>query len=152
MAVKEIVLKNGGTAIVDDDTFPFLSKFHWNILKGKYDKSGYAYRGISVQGKSFCVFMHHMVKPRLKGFVTDHVNKNSLDNRSENLRYLTHKQNCSGLPNPEKKIQTHCLKGHLYDDKNTYHWRNGRRCRTCGNNRSKNYKRRQRKKLKNGGI
>lgn len=39
------------------------------------------------------VYMHHLVLPKRAGFVTDHINRNALDNRAHNLRYATTAQN-----------------------------------------------------------
>lgn len=38
-------------------------------------------------------YLHHKILPPKGGFVIDHINKNKLDNRPENLRYLTSRQN-----------------------------------------------------------
>jgi len=39
-------------------------------------------------------FGHHLVLPKRRGYVVDHINGNKKDNRPENLRYLRHADNC----------------------------------------------------------
>jgi len=65
-------------------------------------KSGYARRTVRLaNGKPWTVLSHHEVCIRVfgrkpdcaAGEVTDHINRNRLDNRRENLRIVTHRQN-----------------------------------------------------------
>jgi len=37
--------------------------------------------------------MHHLILPRKKGLITDHINGDKLDNRKCNLRYATYQEN-----------------------------------------------------------
>ena len=43
--------------------------------------------------KGKAIFLHHCIAPREEGKVTDHINRDTLDNRSCNLRTVTHGQN-----------------------------------------------------------
>lgn len=79
--MKEIPLKNGGVALVDDEDYPVLSRWKW-----VRDNSGYA--GSGALGR-----MHRVVMGAHKRFVIDHINGNKLDNRKENLRFCTRAQN-----------------------------------------------------------
>jgi len=67
-------------AIVDPQDFNWLSKFKWNC------NYGYATMRPSKTGH---IFMHHLIvgKPP-KGFLVDHINRNTLDNRRSNLRII----------------------------------------------------------------
>ncbi|MDD4095304.1 MAG: AP2 domain-containing protein [Oscillospiraceae bacterium] len=84
----EIKLTQGRVATIDAKDYEELAKFNWY-----YSNSGYAVRKIRVEGKQVILHMHHVIKKRLDGHETDHINGNRLDNRKENLRYVTHAQN-----------------------------------------------------------
>lgn len=76
-------------AIFDDEFYEEFMKYFWRT----YCKDGvikYVYATI----KQKHMFMHHAVlgKPQ-KGMVVDHINRNPLDNRRENLRHTTHRTN-----------------------------------------------------------
>lgn len=55
---------------------------------------GYAQGYIPKSGNYKQILMHHLVigKPD-EGYVTDHINRNRLDNRKENLRFVTRSEN-----------------------------------------------------------
>lgn len=79
--MKTIPLTRGRTTIVDDADYKWLSKFKWH-----YD-GAYAARGVSKkQGKK--LRMHCALLPPIKGKLTDHINRDKLDNRRANLRYV----------------------------------------------------------------
>ncbi len=82
-------------AMVDDCDFERLSALRWKIDRGSA-RSGVLYathRWRGADGVRHYTAMHLMILPPLDGFVTDHVNRNGLDNRIENLRYATRTQN-----------------------------------------------------------
>jgi hypothetical protein len=90
--MKSIPLKGGAVALVDDDMYPTL-----HIRKWYLHKSGYAYATTYDTGtcKFITTFMHRVVNNTPMGLETDHINNNPLDNRRENLRSVTHRQNCA---------------------------------------------------------
>jgi hypothetical protein len=93
--MKEIKLTQGYVALVDDDIFPILNQVSWHAHV--YKKAGcvYAHRAVpSRSGGQTKERLHHYVigKP-LRGFVVDHINGNPLDNRRDNLRLATHREN-----------------------------------------------------------
>lgn len=77
--------------IVDTEMMPILSKFSWNIQK--MGNVHYAMTTISIGGKRSQLPMHRLVTGIKESFI-DHINRNGLDNRSENIRYATAQQNC----------------------------------------------------------
>ncbi len=79
--MREIVMSNGSVVLVDDADYPALSQYKW-----KPNLAGYAYRNVKRNGKSKKLFMHHVILPPAEGMETDHINRNHLDNRRENLR------------------------------------------------------------------
>lgn len=88
----KIKLTKGKYAIVDDEDFDFLSQWKW-----KYHKDNYAVR-TSTGSKQ--VYMHREVLKTPKGKLTDHINRNGLDNRRANLRLVSYSQNAlnTGVP------------------------------------------------------
>lgn len=83
--MKEIILTKGFVAIVDDEDFEFLNEFKWTYNIG--------YACTHKKGQKNYIYMHRLIMNAKKGFVVDHINHNSIDNRKENLRVCTHKDN-----------------------------------------------------------
>ncbi len=74
--------------LVSERDYPIISKYRW------YLKDGYVVT--SIAGKR--VKMHTMVRGAASdGFETDHINRNRLDNRYENLRLITRQQNAKNV-------------------------------------------------------
>lgn len=88
MIIKHTNKKNGKYAeiIIDDDFFPVLNEYGISITKTGY---------IICQSHKGSIkhYLHHLVLPKKKGFVVDHINTNGFDNRKDNLRYATQSQN-----------------------------------------------------------
>ena len=85
--VKYINLTQRKVAIVDADDYEWVNAFNWYVTSG-----GYAARYIT-KGKKRVVFMHREINKTPGGMKTDHINRESLDNRKANLRSVTHSQN-----------------------------------------------------------
>lgn len=84
--MKQITLTQAKFSLVDDETFDFLNQWRW-----KFDKTnGYACRTLYPKGK---IYLHSLIIDSAKGFVIDHINRNKLDNRKENLRVISYRQN-----------------------------------------------------------
>ena len=83
-----IKLTKGKFAIVDDADFSFLNQYNWQC-----DSSGYAVRDIGGRKDKKRTLMHRLINKTPNGFHTDHINRDKLDNRKENLRTTTPSQN-----------------------------------------------------------
>ncbi len=90
--MKEIQLTRGLVALVDDDDFESLSKFSWAAQP--MGKTHYAIRSSHApHGHRKTIRMHREVLNLLPHQSVDHINRNGLDNRRENLRAATDSQN-----------------------------------------------------------
>lgn len=75
--------------MVDDGDYDYLNQWKWIAYKG--GKTYYACRRIRSTGRHLT--MHREIMNTPKGMCTDHINRNGLDNRKENLRICTYSQN-----------------------------------------------------------
>ena len=91
--MKAIPLTQGYDAIVDDEDYDSLSGFKWFACV--YTNGVYAMRGrrISEPGTQKHIRMHRQIMNAPDGMLVDHINRNPLDNRRENLRLVTLAQN-----------------------------------------------------------
>lgn len=94
--MKVIELTRGKVAVVDDADFSELGQYNWCCTK-----NGYAIRAKRENGKTTWVYMHREIMNPPEGFQVDHINRNRLDNRRENLRLATRAQN---MQNSVKKF------------------------------------------------
>lgn len=83
-----IPLTQGRETLVDADDVEFLSQFNW-YWSACRTKTGYAV----VKAQNF-IGMHRVVTKCPDGYMVDHANGNSLDNRKSNLRIATNRENC----------------------------------------------------------
>lgn len=84
---KCIQLDKDKVAIVDDDLYPGLMKFHWYAFQRH--RSWYARTTIRNGDHVFHINMHRLVAKTEFGMVCHHVNGNTLDNRRSNLQNMT---------------------------------------------------------------
>lgn len=91
--MKEIPLTQGKSALVDDEDYPRLSKPRWYAQKD--GRTWYAGRHSQTDpaGNRHLILMHRAIIDLPKGMEIDHINGNGLDNRKENLRVVTKRQN-----------------------------------------------------------
>lgn len=87
--MKEIELTQGKFAIVDDDDYEKVNEIKWHYIKAG---TGYAAGYINKR----YVYMHRFIlgDPYCEnGLVTDHKNRNGLDNRKVNIWFCDHNSN-----------------------------------------------------------
>lgn len=108
--MKEIPLTMGLFALIDDEDYDLVSKYKWYARKDYntyyavgYDKDAYN------NGVGRNIRMHRLIMGLDYGnkMQVDHINHNGLDNRRENLRIVTHRQNCFN-----KRKQEECSSKH----------------------------------------
>lgn len=76
-------------ALVDADAPALVFKANWSLTT-----NGYAKTNIPMgDGRFTTVMMHRVVMGAGKGQMIDHINRNKLDNRRENLRFATSSEN-----------------------------------------------------------
>lgn len=104
--MKEIKLSNHSkcktgllnlVALVDDEDFEMVSKYHWHVVtkKNRYYLKYYAGSNVVINGKKTSIRMHRLIMgvtdPKIN---IDHIKaNNTLDNRKSNLRQATAIQN-----------------------------------------------------------
>lgn len=81
--MRKIKLHPNEYVIVDDADYEYMSQWKWRL-----HKDGYAYR----TGKPN-VYMHRLINKTPQGMITDHINRNKLDNRRANLRTVVKAEN-----------------------------------------------------------
>jgi hypothetical protein len=97
--MKLIPLTQGQFAIVDECDYEYLMQWKWRAgNSGKINIKYYALRTDRTSEKKIDVFMHKeilkRINPDMKNtLLSDHKNRNTLDNRRCNLRYATVQQN-----------------------------------------------------------
>jgi hypothetical protein len=103
--MKEIPLTQGKVALVDDKDFEEMSKFKWCAIKRKHRY--YAVRSSSVDPithKRRQTQMGAVIVNTPSDMETDHINGNGLDNRRENLRVVTCRENQQNRHTPKSSI------------------------------------------------
>lgn len=114
--MNKIILTRGKYAKIDAEDFATLSVYSWYTLK-----TGYAATSVGGRKNKKMIYMHRLVMDVIDRFISvDHINKNKLDNRKENLRICSHKQNCSNS-SKSKNLKTSKFKG-VYFDKQRGKW------------------------------
>jgi hypothetical protein len=103
--MKEIPLTKGKVAIVDDADYEYLSQFSWS-----YDNQGYAITALYRPKRM--IRMHRMLMNPPRELQVDHINRNKLDNRKNNLRICSRAENRRNTP--KNKNNTSGYKGVFY--------------------------------------
>lgn len=127
--MKKLSLTQGKFALVDTDDYEILKQYCWY-----YEKStGYARGSIKIAGEWKKVLLHQVILGETPdNLEIDHINRNKLDNRKKNLRYVTKSQNQSNR-NKCSKLTSSKYVGVCYEPTSSSVkkwrssiWRNGR--------------------------
>lgn len=91
--MKELPLRNRSNQIVaytqvDDDMFDYLMQWQWRL-----GSRGYAERTAYSKGEKKKIRLHCIVIDVPAGMLTDHIDRNRLNNQRSNLRAVTQAQN-----------------------------------------------------------
>lgn len=91
----EIVYKgNKWYTIIDFDEYEKVKSYSWCIWIKKNKKQKKTHYYVACKDNSKTRYLHQIINGKAKkGFVIDHINRNTLDNRKINLRQATRKEN-----------------------------------------------------------
>lgn len=117
--------------LVDADLYPELARWRWSL-----GDTGYVVRSIQIPGgRQQKLRLHRVVMGCTTGdgLEVDHINRDRLDNRRANLRFVTRQEN---IRNGAPYLATHCKHGHERTPENLIRGKGGsRECRVCKNDR-----------------
>jgi len=88
-----VPLTKGYEAIIDAADASFVGQWRWKGSDTMSPYHVYAMRTVKHKGKSSAQSLHRLIMGNPAGFLVDHINGNTLDNRRTNLRLATKGQN-----------------------------------------------------------
>lgn len=71
----------GREVLVDDEDYDKLVCLTWNITENGYVRHSDKF------------LLHHLLLPKVRGVVVDHIDRNKLNNQKDNLRYVDYSTN-----------------------------------------------------------
>jgi hypothetical protein len=123
---------SGLETLLDEDVFEWAKERHWTIFFSGRNKAPYAGYRIKKKGKAKLYLLHRLIVGAEHGQIVDHANRDTLDNRRENLRICTVSQN---MANKKLSVLNKCgFKGvkHKETTDGTRISLNAGRCRHIG--------------------
>jgi hypothetical protein len=88
-----VPLTRGYFATIDAADAPEILRHKWAASVRKGRRAVYAVRQVRVDGKMQCIWMHRQIAGTPAGMLTDHKDRDGLNNRRSNLRAATRAQN-----------------------------------------------------------
>ena len=85
------------TILLDREDYRQRKDVSWEISRHTHHNTEkfYARKNVKRNGKWKYVYLHRLIMNALPSFVVDHINGNGLDNRRENLRITTQRENAA---------------------------------------------------------
>lgn len=118
----------------------------WEWIRS-LDNKGYGYLEISKHNKTKKIFSHRYSYQAFVAIITsdmsiDHKCRNRKCCNPDHLRILSIKDNllCGNTIAAKNSTKTHCLRGHEFNEENTYHVRGERVCKKCAKIRAESHK------------
>jgi hypothetical protein len=110
-SVKIIRLPSGQEVLVDAADYEKIAPYSWRVMG----------TGVGGMVKARRVYLHRFILNAPPGVQVDHANRNTLDNRRENLRLCTASQNCANKEKPRRP--TFSIYKGVYREKRGKPWR-----------------------------
>lgn len=104
----QVPLGRGVFALVDAEDADRVLAFSWRV-KSKPDRPGYLYvqRTVQIERSGRLVktneLLHHFIVGAAPGELVDHKSGNGLDNRKDNLRRATHRENSTNVTSSKRQ-------------------------------------------------
>lgn len=92
-------LTQGLEALIDESDVPLIGQYKWfaNNVTKKNRKTVFVYPCSKIPGSRSYSYLHRFLMQPKNGFIIDHLNGNTLDNRRANLRICTLRENNCNL-------------------------------------------------------
>jgi len=87
----EVPFTQGKVAFIDDADADLVSSYKWYAVLS--DRTWYARTTITAEGKRRGLYMHRLIMGQPLGLQVDHIDRDGLNNRRDNLRLATNAQN-----------------------------------------------------------
>ena len=94
---ESILLTHEKIAIIDEEDAGVVEQYNWHSDWNSKTKSYYARSQFTEKGKRKNIRMHRLIMNPPKDMQIDHINHNTLDNRKQNLRVVTNRENRQNL-------------------------------------------------------
>jgi hypothetical protein len=110
------------TVLIDDEDYIKIKDFKWHAWNKKDDK--YYVVASSTQKAQYhkhTVRMHNIIMNCPEGMIVDHKNRNTFDNRKENLRICTTGDNLKNRTKDLKKKYSSCYKGVCFEKRRNHY-------------------------------